>query len=398
MPFKHRRSKFYQVEMRDLPGVGWTGRMSTRTTSRRLAERMERCLVHLAERSLLEPVWRDLLDRVIAKEVKLPDLLQASSAGTLEQLLRGLTDPPLAEAVEAWLTEANPGRTVRMGADHLLRLAPETARFSYVCNTASVRTLCLDLEATGLKRNSVRRMLLRAISLLLRHHLGTAERNRILADLNYTAEDDTREVLLEPQQIADLLTACQTLASDTGSPLYHELGLVVQLALATGADRGVLVAGRRAGGTAAGLSWAQLRIYQEDDGTLTGEVYLDDRKAKARQRTVRLGPALCDALVQQAAITNTGPTSQVFQLGYEQMDYHWNKARLRADLPRLRFKDLRSQFAIYGQRAGIAQATLMGAMGHTDMAQTARYARHQATLTPNQATTIESLMGLAPTG
>ncbi len=59
-----------------------------------------------------------------------------------------------------------------------------------------IAELCHRAQRDGRKRNSVRRYMLRAISLLLRHYLGEAERNRIFAEVAFPAEDDTREVHL----------------------------------------------------------------------------------------------------------------------------------------------------------------------------------------------------------
>ena len=48
-----------------------------------------------------------------------------------------------------------------------------------------ITALCQRAERDGRKRNSVRRYILRAISLLLRHHLGRAERDRRFADVDF---------------------------------------------------------------------------------------------------------------------------------------------------------------------------------------------------------------------
>ena len=109
----------------------------------------------------------------------------------------------------------------------------------------------------GCKRNSVRRYMHRATSLLLRHHLGRAERDRIFADVDFPAEDDTREIHLSPLEIQRLLSACDELG-------YGELGVAIRLALQTSADRGVLLAGGHGSRRRhRGLLVRDLRIFQE---------------------------------------------------------------------------------------------------------------------------------------
>ena len=111
--------------------------------------------------------------------------------------------------------------------------------------------------------------------MLLRYHYGGAERDRVFADVRFAGEDDTRQVLLRPEEIERLLAACQALG-------YAELG---------------------------------------------------------------------------------------------QIGFRWHRVRERAGLDHVRFKDLRSQVAIYGERAGVPLSVLKSAMGHQGEAMTQRYAK-----------------------
>lgn len=291
---------------------------------------------------------------------------------------------------------------VRLGFDMLRALAPRKARLSYVREPKNVLDLCrrsergepVDEDGTlsPQKRNSVRRTLYRAISLLLREELGRAERNRILGDVHFPAEDDTREVLLEPAEIDRLLRTCDDVAERTGNPGYRELLVAVRLMLRTSADRGVLFAGKTAAGEARGLRVRDVRVYQEERGELVGEVYLPDPKAKDRRRTVPMTDGLCRELLVLAE--GKGADDPIFSVSYSQVDAMWYRVREEANLKHVRIKDLRSVAAIYGERAGVPLTVMARALGHADESMTRRYQAHQAVLSADQAGAIEAAMGL----
>ena len=382
MPYKRERSPYYYVRRRSLPGYGDTGRLSSRTTSKRLARDMERLLDDLAQRALANPTWYGLLDAVCRdRKIPLPDLLRAKNTGGLETLKRSLHDPPLMDAITAFRQTVKKGRGVRLGLDMLQEYAPPQARLGDL-TPRTITHLCLRAEQKGRKRNSVRRTMLRAISLLLRHHLGNAERDRIFADVQFSGENDTREVHLTPAEIGRLLRACDELG-------YHELGVVIRMALQTSADRGVLLSGKHTHKTFRGLLVRDLRVYQEGE-TYSGEVFLPDTKAKDRTRTVPLTDGLCRELLVLAK--GKGPDDPVFDLMYPQLDYLWTEVRKKAGLEHVRFKDLRAQTAIYGEEAGIPQTVLMRTMGHSDEAMTRRYQQRSAALSAELAASIEAAM------
>ena len=248
---------------------------------------------------------------------------------------------------------------------------------------------CHAYEATGVKRNSVRRYLLRAISLLLTDRLGKAERNRIFADVQYAAEDDTREIHLTSEEIVRLLTACD----EQSASEYRELRTVIHLALVTSADRGVLLAGKHGKRTNRGLLVRDVRIYQEEvDGEAVyfGEVYLKYSKAKGRTRTVPITDRLCRDLLPLCQ--HKKPDDPVFALTYSGLDSRWKRVRQAAGLEHVRFKDLRAQTAIYGEEAGIPQTVIQRTMGHSDEAMTRRYQQRAAVLRADQAEQMEAAM------
>ena len=405
MAYRRPDSSYYQVRRKNLPGFGDTGVLSSKVRNKRVADRMERTLEEVAERALVEPSYRAIVEAVLEKRLDLPALQRHHAAGDLDALRASLTDPPLAEAAAAFAEAERVEGMARLGLDQVLAMAPPRARLSYLRDPRTIVELCRRSEAgeprgddgdlgPRRKKNSVRRTVLRALSMLLRHELGRAERDRLFAEVRYSAEDDTREVLLQPAEIRRLLDACD----EVGDP---ELRTFVRLSLVTSADRGVLLAGNRGKrAPAPGLRVRQVRVYAEGpagDEVYTGEVFLADTKTASRPRTVPVTDALCRellALCVRPDGTPKGADEPVFEMAYRQLHARWDRARKHAGLDHVRVKDLRAQSAIYGERAGVPLTVMARAMGHADEAMTRRYQQHQAALTGDQVRAIEREMGL----
>lgn len=393
MPFKRKGSRFWQCRRRTLAGYGDTGQLSSGVTDKRLAARMEATLEQIAERALVEPRWLRLLDAVCKdKTITLPQLMQAKVQRRLPALLVALSDPMLAAAIEAYQAGRDSiDRGTRAGFDKILEYAPDGARLSWLSDSKQIMEVLCWHEAQGVKRNSVRRQTYRAISKLLRHELGSAERNRLFQDVDFPAEDDSRDVCLTQKEVARLLTACKA--------QHHELFVVVLAALLTGADRGTLVRGKRAGGFARGLLCRDVQIFQEADGpyglTYSGEIFLPDTKNTSRPRTVPFGDRLARELLM--LVKGKGADEAVFSLSYSDLDFPWSEARKASGLKHLRFKDLRAQATIYAERAGIPLTVTAATVGHSDMSTTRRYQRHSAVMSTEQVRALETEM-LGKTG
>lgn len=387
MPYKRPNSSFYQIRRRNLKGYGDTGVLTTKTKKKRVARRMEDLLEEIAEKALLEPKWTDLLDAVCRERtIKLPELLQAKSGGRLSRLCRRLTDPLVHEAIETYRDEGRVTRQTENGLTWLEENVPSSDRLSDL-DAQTIMRLLKKAEEEGRKRNSVRRYQMRAISLVLRHHLGETERDRIFADVTFEPEDDTREVHLLPEEISHLLSACHELEK----PLYEELALVIRLSLQTSADRGVLLSGTRQDEEVRGLLVRDLRIYHdEEEDRYSGKVFLHDQKTEERSRAVPLTDSLCRELL----VVTKGKSADdpVFALRYNGLDSRWRKVRKMADLGHVRFKDLRAQTAQYGEMAGIDQTTLQRTMGHSDRSMTRRYQQRSASMSEEGARALEEEM------
>ncbi|MEZ4699266.1 MAG: site-specific integrase [Rhodothermales bacterium] len=384
MPYKREGSPYYQIRRRRLAGYGDTGVLSSKVGSKKLARDMERVLEELAHKALEDASWYGLLDAVCReKTVPMPDLLKARNIGTLEGLKRSLTDPTLTEAVAAYQRAAPQNRSAIIGLRMLMRYAPAGMRLGDL-TSRTITKLCIEAEEDGRKRNTVRRSMLRGISLLLRFHIGNAERNRIFADVVFHGENDTREVHLTPAELRRLFTAMKELG-------YAELGTIVRTALLTSADRGVLLAGQNMGQQLRGLRVRDLTIYLDSQsGEYSGEVFLHDTKAKNRSRSVPLTDSLCRELL--VCCKGKDPDSTVFEMKYQQLDFQWKAARRQAGLKGIRFKDLRAQTAIYAEEAGIPITVAQKTLGHSNEMMTRRYQQRAAVLSIDQAQAIESAM------
>src|SRR5690625_211876 len=392
MPFKRPKTPYYICRVKNLPGYGYSGELTSKSTSKKVAARMEDALRDVAEMALIEPRYTAILDAVCRdKTVSLPELLNAKNSRSLDDLLRRLRDPLLTDVIRRY-REIDKNRHIVHGLQSLEALMPQGARLSWLANARAITELCHRAERgedTGLpkKRNSVRRYMLRAINKLLRHELGEAERVRIMMGVDYPAEDDTREVHLSPADIRRLITEAVALG-------YHELSVIIRVALLTSADRGVLLSGpAHHGRISRGLLKRDVRIFREPDGSISGEVYLDDSKVKGRSRTVPLTPALSEDLYLLCSPKRDD--DPVFSIAYRDLDYLWKRTRAAAGLDNLRFKDLRAQISQYGEEAGVPLTILQAAMGHADESMTRRYQRRQSALTPDHAAAIERVMGLA---
>lgn len=382
MPFKISRSPYWQIEKR-LAGYGFTGRLSSGVKDRGIAVRMETLLHDIAAKALADPAWYPLLDAVCKhpRTINLPDLLRASSSGRLIALRRQLTDPLIPDAVAAFEAANTTDRQIAAGLRYLvsnagsLRLGDITAR--------KINELCAAYEASGLLRNSVHRQLWQGISKLLRFHLGGAARDAIFQDVRYSTNDDTREVYLSADDIARLMDACEVLG-------YHELGVIIRLALLTSADRGVLLSGRAHGGRhSRGLLRRDVSIFGSEE-RMHGTVYLSDSKTETRSRTVPIPDAMCRELLALGA--GLGPDDPMFRTQYFEMDAPWQRVRKAASLERVRFKDLRAQTAIHIEESGIPATVAQRTLGHSSPAMTRRYLRRAVTMTAEQAEQLSASM------
>lgn len=375
MPYKRPDSSMWQISKR-LPGYGPTGVLATGVKDKRVAVRMETALLEIAEKAITDPRYKQLLDALVSKNLTLLEVMAAKAERRLDSLTRSLSDPLLVDAFS--VVEFD--RTSQHGVNKVIEWSGEEARLSKVCTPTSILECLRYWEGKGMKRNSVRRQVYRVLSKLLRHHLGKAERDSIFAEVDYTSVDDTREVVLTREEISLLLESCKKVS--------FELYVFVFVALMTGADRGVLLKGFSNNVDKRGLLVKDVTIFKNNDRYYGELSLLHDSKTVTRSRTISIGHNVAELLIPLCL--EKSPVEPVFSVSWAGIDYLWHKARALAKLDTLRIKDLRAQFAIYADKAGVATATISRSMGHKHEAMTARYQRHDSALSNEDVDRIES--------
>lgn len=350
-PFRRPDSPYWQIRPTVvIPGRGKVrlNAISTGTKDRRRAEAMDAMV-----RDLPLQGYGDLVELLVAGEVSIDELYAAHLAGQLEDVRRRARDPVLAESIERVLPTVSDDRA-RSGMGRLLDLVERASdvrgeiRLSYLTDPRNVTKVLRLRESEGVKRNTVRRSLYRAISELLAHELGTGRKTEIMAEVQFPTEDDERQVTLTRDQIQALLAA----------PTEERFRYAVELALTTGVDRKPLLA-------------LEGRHWHEDKG----ELAIPDRKTRARLRTITL-PERARAAVRGAIrVGRVGPTDRLFPWTRHQFRDRWDAAREDAGLPWLRFKDLRAVFATYFLTAGGSPKQLREILGHSDLKTTLRYVK-----------------------
>lgn len=386
MPFKRKRSPYFQVRRKRLPGYGDTGQISSGTTNKDVAVRMEEMLEELADAALLRPSMRELLDRICRHEVSLADALSARNRGHLDEMVSNLVDPVLADAVRDYSEMVDPDRTTRMGFAMIIDHAPAGSRLSYLRVAKHVTSMLHAAEAEGRKRNTVRRTMMRAMRSLLRHHVGTSAMQDVFHDVTFASENDAREEYLTAKEIGRLLEACECKGRT-------ELATIIQTALLTSADRGVLLAGNKPVGYSRGLLVRDVQVfYDTTEDRYSGTIYLHDTKTETRSRTLPITDLLCRQLIR--CCHGKQPDDPVFDLSYYGLDYVWKEVRVAAGLTHITFKDLRHTTAVHAEQSGMPLTVAARGLGHRDETMTRRYQKHRAVVSLEQIAAMQSSMGL----
>lgn len=360
---------------------------------------MEDLVCRIAEKGLTDPSWHRLLDALRSGDLTLPELLKARNERRLEQLKHMVQDPLLARAIDEYLA-TSPGYDTENGLRVLHAMAERefgpNPRFGILRSGKNITLLCARAKREGgrpskahpqgrpMAHNSARRTILLSASKLVRFHLGNAERDRIFADVDFPRENDTRDVWLSAEEITRLLDACE--------PWFRPFVLT---ALATGADRSPLLR----------MLVRDVKIvFNKKVETFSGAIYLRDSKTDARPRSVAIIDPVCRALLPLCS--GKEPDDKVFDgsldPGHErpspmtafQVRYWFEKAREKAGLKHVRFKDLRRTWAVNADEAGLNLGQMKSGLGHGLDETTVRYTNRQVTLELDAAERVARQMGL----
>lgn len=360
---------------------------------------MEDLVCRIAEKGMTDPSWHRLLVAIKTGELTLPDLLKAKNERRLDQLRHMVQDPTLATTIEEYKA-ISPGYDTENGLRILQEMAKRefgsNPRFGILRTGKNITLLCARAKREGgrpskkhpqgrpMAHNSARRTVLLSASKLVRFHLGNAERDRIFADVDFPRENDTRDVWLSAEEITQLLDACE-----------RWFRPFVLTALATGADRSPLLR----------MLVRDVKIvFNKKADTFSGAIYLRDSKTDGRPRSVAIIDPVCRVLLPLCS--SKEPDDKVFDgscdPGQErpkpmttfQVRYWFEKAREKADLEHVRFKDLRRTWAVNADEAGLNLGQIKSGLGHGLDETTVRYTNRQVTLELDAAERVARKMGL----
>jgi integrase len=311
--------------------------------------------------------------------IDLPTLYHAWRRDELGKLGRKIHDPPLEEAVRDYAETLDYDSHV-YGARHILRMTiatdgprigPAEPRVSWLYEPAHIGRLQRHMiQKDGYKPNTVAGNLYGFVSKFLRHRLGEADAQQILAAVERPTIDDRRDVWLTAADVRRVISASE-----------WEVRMFLLLSASTGVDKSPI-----------------LRIHARDVDFSKWSLYVRDTKETARKRTIQLPPVAVFALKLLLEGKSAGETA--FELTRGQLDYRWRRAREAAGLTPeggfedgVRLKDLRHTFAVHYMKGGGSIAGLQGRLGHARGRQSMRYARHEVEETTDMEQAAQS-MGL----
>lgn len=202
------------------------GRVGPWQTGMRDKRQAERVQAWLYEMALTEP---KLIDALIEGRFSLRTAWVANLRGQVGQLVTGISDPLLVDAVTVYRRECDDLRELS-GLEQLVDYADPGVRISWLVgkNIRQVYRAALD---AGRKPNSVRRSLHRAIVGLLGFHVGSEGRRAALEGVTAPGARDERVVQVSADEIRRLVDQC---APDN-------FRWLVVAAVATAVDRGPLL-------------------------------------------------------------------------------------------------------------------------------------------------------------
>ena len=357
-PRKERPAEGYRIRPTLPAPWGRVGPWQTGFHNRRQAQQVD---AWMRSQALERPA---LIDALVEHRFSLRDAWVAKLRGTLDELLAGITDPTLEDAVRSYRPVCGDERA-RQGLDQLLELADPGVRLSWLAGS-NVSRLYAAARAAGQAPATVRRGLHRAVSELLLHHLGEQRRTEAMLDVQVPSGATSREVHVSREELRALLDHCEPAA-------FRDL---VTLAILLAIDRAPL-----------------LRIRPRYVDLERGLLEVLDRKTSARTRTIELSTPALAILRRRAA--GLLPDAPVFDLSASAVRNAWEAARDAAagrpsrnvrrtggvddpvgeaaeerlsrdgvvTLPLLRFKDLRHLLPTAWNALGLPADDLPGVMG-----------------------------------
>ena len=175
MPFKRKDSPYWQIRKYNLSGYGDTGAISTKSTDKNIALRMESLLVDIASKALIDSSWYMLLDGICKHEIDIARVLRAKNQRGLDKLRKSLIDPLISEAIQN-LRSSQP---VDFGANLGLKRIEEFAGSERVSDLTTKRITSLIykyMEVYKVKQNTAVKKIKRGASVLLIFQYGQSRK------------------------------------------------------------------------------------------------------------------------------------------------------------------------------------------------------------------------------
>ena len=361
----YRRNSIYYIDKR-LPGFGRFGPISTRTKRQQTADGIESMVTRLADKGRL-----DVLKLFSNGALPLADAYVAYSEGHFDALVKERdtsNNPPLRDAIESFMLVSKDPR-YQSTFNWILRKAPKGARLSWLADSEDVQILLNGRLDDGCKPATVARDKA-AISALLGHHLGEAQRREILHRVGVKQPNNGRLRWLSKEEI-------DRLRERSG-----DWWVVWCVLLSFGIRRREMI---------------QLRV--EDIDFDAGQVRIWGTKSESAKRVLPLGGEVVALLRGWIAANGLERSDLLFPtLGRSRGWYVWRAWRdccEKAGIEGATVHDLRHTFAVHAVKTGTPLPELQRRLGHSRMKETWRYASYVPPARSEHATQALERMGLS---
>lgn len=408
MPFKNPNGR-YACQLR-LPGYGQLPRIALGTDSLTDAKAFEEAIRRVDRYALRDPSLDALLDalkpegkgkRGRIRPVDLFKTLRRDGDPTvnLHALLRTLTDPPLADAIDQMLAEVSMSDAIRSRQafirktvlDVAASLRPPIRTLGDLDSGSINRLLSAIANDRGILPASVVRNHQRLLSKTIRFHQGEAGRARAFENVTFTAGDSRRQlrehIVTAPAlgRLVDELRAGYQKRGDDVAPL------LVHIAVTTGATVGPLCLSLNrhfhpgTENSAPTLFLAGTKKARKSGGSKSAP----DTSGRDRDLTIPSG--IAEQIEHYHAPSD--PDGLLFGIKKTRFSTMFNKARARAGLMEacldgrgrvvpITPHDLRHVAALFARKTGLPPETIQAMLGHDDPERTSDYMRsvgHRAT-------------------
>ena len=359
MPYR-RNGGSYTIDLRPRGYPRRVGPYSTGSTNKAYAQQVEAAIRELALTG-----QHEALDALKEGRIDLPALHAAKVSGRLHELLNGVTDPLLTDAVRDFLRAHDDPRHKRAMAQ-LLSIAPPAVKLSWISEPNNIMTVVRHYRETGLSGGTERREM-SGVRLLIREHFGKAVATEIWDQIKLRPDSRGRTRWLTRNEIAHL--------RDHAGDWWIILGF----AIATGLRQGEIFA-----------------LQVKDIDFENGAVVVPAGKTARARRRVPLGGESLGALRAWVVEEELGEADLLFgSITTHMLRKAWEKIRSAAGQDDVRFHDLRHTYAVHCAKAGMPLGELQQRLGHASITMTMRYAVYQPPMSSTHYDRALSDMGLA---